>query len=99
MFQKREKIGYHNIESVFQKVSLYDEIYVSKTNKHKGIDIKSNYKILETQQNIIYKAYDLLKEEFNNITGVDVILIKNIPTQAGMRRRKCRLWQLYRMYK
>ena len=28
----KRKDNYHNIKSIFQKVSMYDEIYVKKTN-------------------------------------------------------------------
>lgn len=87
VLRKRED-GYHDLESVFQKISLYDELYVSKTDKHSGIQINSNIKNLNSENNIIYKAYELLKKKFGVITGVDVILKKNIPMQAGLRRRK-----------
>lgn len=79
---KRED-GYHNIESVFQKISLYDEIFLAK-NKKNDIRIKVNKEELEGENNIIYKAYQLLKNQYKTITGVDVILKKNIPVQAGL---------------
>ena len=63
---------------------MYDELYVSKGNKNSGIEINSNVKSLENEKNIICKAYNLLKESFDEITSVDVILNKNIPMQAGL---------------
>ena len=75
--------GYHNIESVFQKISLYDEIYLTSNDKQK-IEIKSNLEALE-RDNIIYKAYEFLKGKFSQISGVEVLLKKNIPMQAGLR--------------
>ncbi len=83
VLDKRED-NYHNIDSVFQKVSLYDEIYVSKTNKHDDIRIETNVANLEGENNIIYKAYQLLKNKYIQIKGVDVVLKKNIPVQAGL---------------
>ena len=80
---KRED-GYHNIESVFQKISLYDELYIKRGNLTSGICIKSNVKELENADNIICKAYHLLKEEFYGISSVCVDLKKNIPMQAGL---------------
>ncbi len=79
---KRED-NYHNIESIFQKINLYDELYISKTQTN-GIEIKTNVEELSSQDNIIYKAYQLLKERYKEITGVQVRLKKKIPMQAGL---------------
>lgn len=74
--------GFHNIESVFHRISMYDELYVQKVSDEVGIVINSNVKCLENEENIIFKAYNVLKERFDNITGVKVTLNKNIPMQA-----------------
>lgn len=76
--------NYHNIESVFQKISLYDEIYVAKTNEHDWIKININIGNLKEEENIIFQAYKLLRNNFKNIGGVNVTLKKNIPMQAGL---------------
>ena len=76
----KRKDNYHNIKSVFQKVNLYDELYISKT-KEDGIKIESNIESLNNEENIIYKAYIRLKEKHKNITGIKVILKKKIPMQ------------------
>lgn len=95
VIDKRED-GYHNIESVFQRISLYDEMYIRKGKSDNGIVIKSDIKKLEGEANIIYKAYELLKREFSQISSVKVILKKNIPMQARTGWRKCRLCSIYR---
>lgn len=82
--------NYHNIESIFQKINLYDELYIRKTQTN-GIEIKTNVEELSSQDNIIYKTYQLLKERYKEITGVQVRLKKKIPMQAGISRRKYRL--------
>lgn len=87
--------GYHNIESVFQKISLYDEIYISKSSEQDGINISSNIDSILGKNNIIFKAYEELKFIFPNISGVDVNLRKNIPMQARAWRGKCRLCKFY----
>lgn len=79
---KRED-GYHNIESVFQKISLYDEIYISK-NQTNNFELETNIKELNDNENIVYKAYISLKEKYPNITGVSVKINKKIPMQAGL---------------
>ncbi len=79
----KRKDNYHNIKSIFQKVSLYDELYVSKSNKD-GIELITNVEEINNENNIICKAYNKLKERFPSISGVKVELNKRIPMQAGM---------------
>ena len=52
------------------------------------IVLECNVKELEVKENIICKAYELLKDRFSEIKGIKVVLKKNIPMQAGLRRRK-----------
>lgn len=75
--------NYHNLESVFQKINLYDEMWLEKTNAS-NIEIESDIKNVNLEDNIIYKAYQKLKEQFPNLTGVKVTLNKKIPMQAGL---------------
>ena len=75
--------NYHNLESVFQKINLYDEMWVEKTNTD-YIEIESNIKDVRLEENIIYKAYQKLKCKFPNIRGAKVLLNKKIPMQAGL---------------
>lgn len=79
----KRKDGYHNLKSVFQKINLYDEIYVKKIPDNK-FELKTNIESINNNQNIIYKAYIKLKEKYKNITGVQVVLNKKIPMQAGL---------------
>ena len=79
---KRED-NYHNLESVFQKINLYDEIYIKKIQE-KDFRLKINVKELDSKENIIYKAYGKLKEQYKVINGIEVIVNKKIPMQAGM---------------
>ena len=79
---KRED-NYHNLESVFQKINLYDEIYIKKIETD-GFKLNINVKELDTKENIIYKAYVKLKEQYKAISGIEVTVNKKIPMQAGM---------------
>lgn len=79
---KRED-GYHNIRSIFQKINLYDEIWIQKTNTN-TIEIKTNQEELNNPENIIYQAYQYLKKKYEKITGICVKLHKKIPMQAGL---------------
>lgn len=49
-----------------------------------NIEIISNVEELNNKENIIYKAYMVLKEKYQDITGVQVKLNKRIPMQAGL---------------
>lgn len=82
ILDKRED-NYHNLESVFQKINLYDELFVSKCEQE-DLAIDTNIKELQTKENIIYKAYMKLKEKYSQIKGVTVKLNKRIPMQAGL---------------
>ncbi len=73
--------GKHYLDSVFHKISLCDEIEIEGNDLDKCI-ISCNIKELESD-NLILKAYDMLKEEYE-IPGVDVKLFKRIPMQAGL---------------
>lgn len=75
--------NYHNIKSIFQKVTLYDEILIEK-NKTNTINIKTNIDSLNNENNIIYKAYQIIKEKYPNISGLNVLINKKIPMQAGL---------------
>lgn len=81
ILNKRED-NYHNLKSVFQKINLYDEIYIYKIDNDDFI-LDTNINGLDVEDNIIYKAYIKLKEKFN-ISGVKVVLNKRIPMQAGL---------------
>lgn len=82
ILNKRED-GYHNLKSVFQKINLYDEIWIEKTDNN-SFELDSNIQNVKLKDNIIYKAYILLKEEFPSIKGIKVKLNKKIPMQAGL---------------
>ena len=82
--------GYHNLETVFYPINLNDEICIEpvldkEITKYqcslsiKGINIEG-----DLQQNLIVKAYNILKKYYPQTPNVNVTLTKNIPTQAGM---------------
>lgn len=80
---EKRKDNYHNIKSVFQKVNLYDEIYIQKS-KNDDCKIQTNIEELNNKENIIYKAYLKLKEHNPSITGINIKINKKIPMQAGL---------------
>ena len=85
ILNKRED-GYHNLQSIMQCIHLYDELYIQK-QEHNEIILDCNVEELNNTNNIAYKACKLMKEKYNIETGINVKLIKHIPTEAGLRRR------------
>lgn len=79
----KRKDNYHDIESIFQKISLYDEIHIYKIKK-KDFILESNIEQLNNETNIIYKAYVELVKRVKLDTGIKVVLNKKIPMQAGL---------------
>ena len=73
--------GYHIIDSVFQSVNLFDEIFIEKSS---GITVGCSVGSIDNQNNIVYKAAERFFE-FTNINGGATIEIKkNIPLAAGL---------------
>ena len=83
ILNKRED-GYHNLKSVFQKINLYDEIFIKKADNENKLELQTNVESLNNCDNIIYKAYEKLKEKYKKITGIKLVLNKRIPMQAGL---------------
>jgi 4-diphosphocytidyl-2-C-methyl-D-erythritol kinase len=76
--------GYHNLESIFLPIDFCDVLEVLPSMRNgiqltvHGIEVKG-----DISDNLVVKAYHLLNDKFH-IGGVEVHLIKNIPTGAGM---------------
>ncbi len=80
---KRED-GYHDVRMVMQTIGIYDRLIITKIPEDE-IRIQSNLFYLPiNENNLIYKAAKLLKDEFGFSGGVDVNLNKFIPVAAGM---------------
>lgn len=73
--------GYHDIESVFQKISLYDEIYIKKTDQ--GIEFSSNSPPYG-KDNICFKVIESFFTLSGLKAGVKVVLGKNIWSGSGL---------------
>jgi 4-diphosphocytidyl-2-C-methyl-D-erythritol kinase len=81
---RRREDGYHEVRMVMQTISLYDRLSFRACKKD-GISIKTNLSYLPTNENnLVYKAARLLKEEFSIKQGVSIHLNKHIPVAAGM---------------
>lgn len=77
--------GYHNIDSIFEEISLYDTVSITVTDSEDITISCDNPDIPCDKNNIVYKA----SEKFFEYTGIKnrglhIDIQKNIPSQAGM---------------
>ncbi len=81
----RRADGYHNINSLFQAVSLFDRITFRRTDSPTvRIEIASGPKVPTDNTNLMAKAYQLLVEELTVRSGLEILIEKNIPIGAGL---------------
>lgn len=82
---KRED-GYHLLQSVFQGISLYDDVQVVRDTGTPGIQITCNLPYIPTdQRNIVHKvATAFFKEAGLTDHSIAIHLKKNIPSGAGL---------------
>jgi len=74
--------GFHNINSIFAPISLYDEITIKESDY---FNLQSNVDFgISDDENLVIKA----AKKFNQVIGenisYEITLIKNIPMQAGL---------------
>ncbi|MFA5388836.1 MAG: 4-(cytidine 5'-diphospho)-2-C-methyl-D-erythritol kinase [Candidatus Omnitrophota bacterium] len=75
--------GYHNIETIFEKIDLKDEIIIKE--KGKGLKVKATPSICgQGKENIVYKAISALFEEAGVYPNLDIAIKKRIPVSAGL---------------
>jgi len=73
--------GYHCLQSAFQLIDLYDEIYFKKRKDNK-ITTQYNVEFIKKENDLCLKAAELILKDFN--VGVDIIVRKKIPIGGGL---------------
>lgn len=75
--------GYHNLETIFYPLPLFDVLELiddyGTSLTLKGLEIPGSI-----NDNIVLKAYNLLKKDFTELPFVHFYLLKNIPAGAGL---------------
>lgn len=85
----RRPDGYHNLETVFYPIPLYDALSVHKMDhdfpSDKPCDLKISGLGIEGDEcdNLVVKAYELISKDFC-LPRVHTHLYKRIPSQAGL---------------
>lgn len=80
----RREDGYHLVKMVMQTVRLYDRLRFCRT-RFKSIVIETNLRYLpNNENNLVYKAVDMIRKAYSINEGMHVTLDKRIPVAAGM---------------
>ena len=81
---RRREDGYHDVRMIMQTVRIFDRLALVKQDKE-GIRVRTNlYYLPANENNLVYKAANLLFEEFDIPGGLSIDLKKYIPVAAGM---------------
>ena len=84
----RESDGYHNLVTVFQAVSIFDEVTLTKSHEGSGVTIAvtgdQTHGVPEDGSNLAVKAVQLIAEKFGFAADVHIEVKKSIPVAGGM---------------
>ena len=84
MIQGIDDQGYHLLYSVVAPIELYDELYIELNDSNEITLECDNPNIPVDNKNIIIKCINELKKYKTFSQGLNIKLIKNIPTEAGL---------------
>jgi 4-diphosphocytidyl-2-C-methyl-D-erythritol kinase len=84
----READGFHGLVSVFQAISIYDDVTLTKTHPGDGITISiigdHTHGVPEDHSNLAAKAAHLMAQEFDIDIDAHIEVKKSIPVAGGM---------------
>ena len=78
--------GFHDLETVFYPIGLYDALEIIQHGYTNEPDFSTTGIILEgnLQDNICYKAWQLIKQDYPSLPSIQMHLHKAIPAGAGL---------------
>ncbi len=79
--------GYHNLETIFYPINLQDALEVTRrenNDKEYTLHISGSSLEGEPEDNLVVKAYKLLKKDYPGLLPVDIHMYKHIPAGAGL---------------
>ncbi|MCI1945281.1 4-(cytidine 5'-diphospho)-2-C-methyl-D-erythritol kinase [Clostridium luticellarii] len=79
---KRED-GYHLLRMIMQTIDLYDVLRIYKAQNGIHVSCNKNYVPCDSR-NLAYKAAELFINRYDIKNGVNIRIVKNIPTSAGL---------------
>lgn len=80
----RRRDGFHNIQSIVERISLFDKLKIFLLKKEGDIDFYCDDKSIPLKDNLAYKALVLFKRQFKIKRGIRVFLKKSIPKGSGL---------------
>jgi len=79
----RRPDGYHNIETIFQAIDLYDELIIRECSGPSSLEVPGAPE-LENYDNLVMRAVRWLEKAVQRPISVRILLSKKIPVAAGL---------------
>lgn len=76
--------GYHEIATLFHKISIFDKIRLTSTPGNKIVLTTSNPQIPSDHRNLAWQAADLILKTAGISQGIQIDIRKHIPAGAGL---------------
>ena len=76
--------GYHDLETIFYPLDLCDALELISLSNDKNEFTVTGLPVINNQNNLCIKAYDLVKRDFPKLPSIKMHLHKAIPTGAGL---------------
>ena len=76
--------GFHELKTIFERISLADRITLTRTQTGKIRIRCSHPQVPKGPGNLVFKAAQMLAQDFSISEGLDINIIKNIPVAAGL---------------
>ncbi|WP_455673141.1 4-(cytidine 5'-diphospho)-2-C-methyl-D-erythritol kinase [Phocaeicola sp.] len=79
--------GYHNLETIFYPINLQDALEVTRLEHSDNpytLHVSGTVIDGEPEDNLVVKAYNLLKQDYPQMLAVDIHMYKHIPIGAGL---------------
>lgn len=76
--------GYHDLSTLFEKIDLCDDLYFTANKTGKIRIICAHPAVPKGKKNLVFKAAQMLKNDFDVCQGADIKIVKRIPVAAGL---------------
>jgi 4-diphosphocytidyl-2-C-methyl-D-erythritol kinase len=84
----RQADGFHNLVTVFQAISIYDDVTITKSEPGSGITIAISgdhkHGVPTDSTNLAVKAAQLIADEYDFVIDAHIEVKKSIPVAGGM---------------
>lgn len=80
---RKRQDGYHEVKMIMQTIALHDKVILDKRDT--GIEVSCDKPwVPGGNDNIAYKAANLISQRCNAVSGVSIKILKRIPVAAGL---------------